>query len=313
MYWNNEDYIHRCLQSLHCQTYKNFEVILINNGSDKPLPEKLESFFPKINFQRISENIGFAAGNNFGAKFAKGKYLVTLNADAFPEPDWLEKVFSSIDRHPNCSFTSKLVMANDPTRLDGTGDVFHFTGLVWRKNYNRLIENVKLKEGEVFSACGAAAVYPLEAFNQAGGFDEDFFAYVEDVDLGFRLRLAGYRSIFLPDAVVHHVGSGSTGKRSNFSVYYGQRNLVWTFVKNMPGILFWLVFPLNIIANFLGIIFLFFRKQSKVTIKAKFDAIGRFPSMLSKKSNTTQSANLYNLLNKNSRLESDFSNTKNFS
>ena len=290
LYWNNQEYIHRCLQSLHSQTYKNFEVILINNGSDQPLPEKLESFFPKINYQKISENIGFSAGNNYGAKIAKGKYLVTLNADAFPEPDWLEKVFSSIDSYPNCSFASKLVMVNDPTRLDGTGDVYHFSGLVWRKNYNRLIDNVKLKEGEVFSACGAAAVYPIEAFDQVGGFDEDYFAYVEDVDLGFRLRLAGYRCIFLPEAIVHHVGSGSTGKRSDFSVYYGQRNLVWTFFKNMPGILFWILLPIHFFTNVLIIIFSFLRKQGKITLIAKYDAYLKKSSILKKRNSIQKTA-----------------------
>ncbi|HSM49631.1 MAG TPA: glycosyltransferase family 2 protein, partial [Draconibacterium sp.] len=273
LFWNNEKYIERCLQSLKNQTYKNFEIILINNGSDQPFPNELDLSSIKVIYLELPKNIGFAAGNNHGAKVAKGKYLITLNADAFPEPEWLEKIFSAIEKHPDCSFASKLVMANDPTKLDGTGDVYHFTGLVWRKNYNRLAENVTLIECEVFSACGAAAVYPKGAFDRVGGFDPDYFSYVEDVDLGFRLILAGYRCIFLPNAVVHHVGSGSTGKRSDFSAYYGQRNLIWTFFKNMPGLLFWVLLPIHIIMNALMIFFSFFRKQGKITIKAKIDAM----------------------------------------
>jgi len=283
LFWNNEKYIHKCLHSLKNQTLNNFEIILINNGSDQPLPKDLETSSLNVKSIKLLENIGFAAGNNYGAKFAKGKYLITLNADAFPEPDWLEKINTAIEKYPDCSFASKLVMANEPTLFDGTGDVYHFTGLVWRKNYNHLIENVNLKEGEVFSACGAAAVYPLDAFDQVGGFDEDYFAYVEDVDLGFRLRLAGYKCIFLPDAVVHHVGSGSTEKRSDFSVYYGQRNLVWTFFKNMPGILFWMLIPLHLLINILVIFINLFRKQGKITIKAKLDAFLSIDQIIKKR------------------------------
>ncbi len=283
LFWNNEKYIGKCLQSLKNQTYKNFEIILINNGSDQPLPPNLEISSHNVKSIKLIKNIGFAAGNNYGAKIAKGKYLITLNADAFPEPDWLEKINSAIEKYPDCSFASKLVMADDPKKLDGTGDVYHFTGLVWRKNYNHLIENVKLKEGEVFSACGAAAVYPKYAFDKVGGFDSDFFAYVEDVDLGFRLRLAGYRCIFLPEAVVHHVGSGSTEKRSDFSVYNGQRNLVWTFFKNMPAILFWLLLPIHLLINVLAIFVNLFRNQGKITIKAKLDAILSIDQIINKR------------------------------
>jgi GT2 family glycosyltransferase len=282
LYWNNERYLQECLTSLLNQTWKDFEIILVDNGSDQPVSFDLKIEFPtlKITFLPLPENIGFAAGNNFGSEHAKGKYLALLNADAFPYSNWLEKVRSAIEKFPDSFFASKLVMADDPTKLDGTGDVYHFTGLVWRKNHNHLAENVPLKECEVFSACGAAAVYPTDAFDRVGGFDPDFFSYVEDVDLGFRLRLAGYRCIFLPDSVVRHVGSGSTGKRSDFSVYYGQRNLVWTFFKNMPGILFWLLVPFHIITNILMIVFSFFRNQGKVTIKAKVDALNQLIKIL---------------------------------
>jgi len=282
LYWNNESYIRECLTSLLNQTWKDFEIILVDNGSDQLVSFDLKIEFPTLNitFLQLPENIGFAAGNNFGSEHANGKYLALLNADAFPCSNWLEKVRSAIEKYPDSFFASKLMMADDPTKLDGTGDVYHFTGLVWRKNHNRLAENVKLIECEVFSACGAAAVYPKEAFDKVGGFDVDYFSYVEDVDLGFRLRLVGYKCIFLPEAVVYHVGSGSTGKRSDFSIHYGQRNLVWTFFKDMPGILFWLLVPFHLITNVLMIVFSFFRKQGKVTIKAKVDALSQLIKIL---------------------------------
>lgn len=287
LFWNNGEFIQRCLNSLQKQTYDNFEVLLINNGSDQSLPDRNRFPLLTIKVHQLNENIGFAAGNNYGAEFAQGEFLITLNADAFPEKGWLENIHKAIQKYPDCFFASKLVMANDPRRLDGVGDVYHFTGQVWRKYHGYYESSLQLSEKEVFSPCGAAAIYPKEAFEKVGGFDPDYFAYVEDVDLGFRLRLDGYKCIFLPDAVVHHVGSGSTGRRSDFSVYYGQRNLVWTFFKNMPGLFFWILLPSHIILNFLTIILSFFRKQGKITIKAKIDALNGL-SLILKKRRLTQ-------------------------
>lgn len=285
LYWNNDKYINRCLNSLDAQTFRDFEVILLDNGSEKPFNKELLQVFAGliIKFFRLPENIGFAAGNNMGVEYAKGKFIVTLNADAFPEKDWLENIQKAIQKCPDCFFASKLVMANDPSKLDGVGDVYHFTGQVWRKYHNYSESSLQLSEKEVFSPCGAAAIYPKEAFKKVGGFDPDYFAYVEDVDLGFRLRLAGYKCIFLPDAVVHHVGSGSTGKRSDFSVYYGQRNLVWTFFKNMPGLLLWVLLPFHILMNILVLLLSFFRKQNKITLNAKLDAIKELSHMIKKR------------------------------
>lgn len=283
LFWNNGEFIHRCLNSLQKQTFDDFEVILINNGSDQPLPDITEFSLLTIKVYQLSENIGFAAGNNLGVDHANGKYVITLNADAFPELDWLENIHKPIQKYPNSFFASKLIMANNPSKLDGVGDVYHFTGQVWRKYHNYSESSLKLIEQEVFSPCGAAAIYPKDAFEKVGGFDPDFFAYVEDVDLGFRLRLAGNKCIFLPEAVVHHVGSGSTGRRSDFSVYYGQRNLVWTFFKNMPGVLFWILLPFHLLMNILTIFLSFFRKQGKVTIKAKLDAFKEIPQVIKKR------------------------------
>jgi len=285
LFWNNGQYIQKCLESLANQIFFDFEVIIIDNGSQEPFNPELFLDFQnlQINFIQLSQNIGFSAGNNLGVEHAKGNYIVTLNADAFPEKKWLENINKAIEKYPNCFFASKLIMASNPMILDGAGDVYHFTGQVWRKYQNYKERNLNLKEEEVFSACGAAAIYPKDAFLKEGGFDPDYFSYVEDVDLGFRLRLAGYRCIFLPDAVVHHVGSGSTGKRSDFSVYYGQRNLIWTFMKNIPGALLWILLPFHIILNILAFGLSLFRKQGKITIKAKIEAILNFPEIMIKR------------------------------
>jgi GT2 family glycosyltransferase len=141
---------------------------------------------------------------------------------------------------------------------------------------------------EIFSACGAAAMYPRQAFLDAGGFDEDYFAYHEDIDLGFRLRLKGLRCFLVPQAVVYHVGSASTGKHSDFAIYHGHRNLVWTYVKNMPAPLFWIFFPLHLTANLITVLRFWISGHGKAIWRAKTDALRGLGSMFQKRKNIQQ-------------------------
>jgi GT2 family glycosyltransferase len=140
------------------------------------------------------------------------------------------------------------------------------------------------QDKKIFSPCAAAALYRTAALQALGGFDEDFFCYGEDVDLGFRLRLAGHDSLLVHNAIVRHVGSASTGdKRSAFASYHGHRNMVWVFVKNMPGILFWLCLPVHILANVLLIFLLALRGQGLVALRAKRDALLGLPQAWAKR------------------------------
>jgi len=156
--------------------------------------------------------------------------------------------------------------------LDGEGDDYHVSGLAWRLKYNQPVFPAG-EPYEVFSACAAAALYPRQEFLDAGGFDESYFAYIEDVDLGFRLRLRGLTCMVVPVAVIHHVGSASTGKASDFSIYYGHRNLVWTFVKDMPSVLFWVYLPLHLASNCYSLISYTLRGRGRLIWKAKLDAL----------------------------------------
>ncbi len=288
--WKSKPFISMCLESMNKQTDQDFEILLIDNGSPIPIEnrdfEKYSNL--RIRFFPLQSNIGFAAGNNYAAQFALGKFLVLLNADAFPDSDWLKNIRNGIQKYPKCFFASKLIMANHPEKYDGKGDAYHISGLVWRKSYNTLIPNTSETENEVFSACGAAAIYPRDAFERVMGFDPDYFSYLEDVDLGFRLRLIGYKCIYLPGAIVKHVGSGSTGSRSDFSVYYGHRNVVWTYFKDMPGVLFWFLLPFHILVNFSQIIVYIFRGQGKVTLHAKTDALKSLGAILKKRRQVQQ-------------------------
>ncbi len=258
--------------------------MIIDNGSTDGRVLQLQEKYPdlQLTINRLDANLGFASANNIGARLACGKWIALLNADAFPEPDWLERFLEAAEMHPHAFFTSRQIQAGDPICLDGEGDNYHVSGYAWRKNYGRPVYPVQHLE-DVFSACGAAALYPRQEFLNAGGFDEDYFSYHEDVDLGFRLRLRGLTCMLVPQAIVHHVGSGSTGKRSDFSVYYGHRNLVWTYFKDMPSVLFWLYLPLHIFVNFFFLIYFTLKGQGHTIWRAKWDALRGLPMMVKKR------------------------------
>lgn len=285
LFWKSEQYLPKCLDALDQQTFRDFEVILLNNGADNPPDPDLLAQHPQLDLKilRSDHNLGFTGGNNLAARHAIGEYLVLLNGDAFPKPDWLAKLHQAAMDHPDHCFASKLINARQPDLLDGEWNVYHASGLALRKNHHQPVGKSSQRPRYVISACAAASAYPRQAFELVRGFDEDFFAYMEDLDLDLRLQLAGFSFIYLPDAIVHHVGSGSTGSRSDFSTYYGQRNLIWTFVKNIPGFLFCLLLPAHIFFNLLYLLVSFFMPSGKALRQGKRDALKKLPQMLAKR------------------------------
>ena len=249
----------RCLEALRAQTFTDFEILLVDNASTDGAPQAAVAADPTIRFLQPGANLGFAAGNNLAAREARGRWLVLLNPDAYARPGWLAALVDGAARHPEVRcFTSLQMVADEPGLMDGAGDVMTSAGIPFRGGYRRRLPT-DLAEGEVFSACGAATMIDRDLFLGLGGFDERFFCYCEDVDLGYRLRLAGEPTLLLPAAVVEHVGSASTGVRSDFSIFHGSRNRVWTFLKNTPSPLLWLTAPLHVAVT-LGLLLLHWRR-----------------------------------------------------
>ncbi|CAA9890797.1 Glycosyltransferase [Candidatus Methylobacter favarea] len=275
-----------CLEKLQNQTFRDFKVLVIDNASDQPPLLDLCVRYTNVTLVQNQANLGFAAANNQAIKLLdESDWVGLLNPDAFPDPDWLEQLINAVKNYPGYTmFASRQLMEGNSKLLDGDGDIYHISGLVWRKGHGQPVYEAALEPQEVFSPCAAAALYKREALLSVGGFDEDFFCYVEDVDLSFRLRLLGHRCLLVPDAVVHHVGSGTTGGRhSDFSVYHGHRNLVWTFVKNMPGALFWMLLPLQLLLNVVTIVVFMARGQGGVILRAKKDAVKGLPQAWAKR------------------------------
>lgn len=201
--------LRQCLAAVARQTYPSFRVIVVDNASMDGSLAGIQESYPAVQIVRLPENVGFAGGGNVGIAAADDcKWVAFLNPDAFPEPGWLAGLMAATERYPDCaSFGSKLIMAEDPSRLDGTGDVYHVSGLAWRRDYGRPIKQSIDGGDEIFAPSAAAALYRRDALAEVGGFDTSYFCYFEDVDLGFRLRLQGCRSRYASGSRALHVGS----------------------------------------------------------------------------------------------------------
>jgi GT2 family glycosyltransferase len=288
--WNSGELLAGCLQRIKAQTIQPARVLIVDNASTDGSLTGAGEFAKNVTVLRMNANLGFAAGNNIALAECNTEFVALLNPDAFPEPHWLAHLLEAAHAYPEAAaFGSRQLCHDNPEILDGIGDIYHVSGLAWRNRYGMQQQAQDLVTREIFSPCAAAALYRRQALTDAGGFDEDFFCYLEDVDLGFRLRLAGHKAMYVPEAVVHHVGSASSKKWSDFAVYYGYRNPVWVFIKNMPGIMFWLLLPLHIainLASFPASVFLFpTRGQGRVLLKAKRDAFLGIPRMWRKRRN----------------------------
>jgi GT2 family glycosyltransferase len=282
---NGGELLERALRAVAGQTLPPRRVLVVDNASVDGSVDGLEHRHPAVEVLRLDQNVGFGAANNFGVQAASDcEWVALLNPDAFPEPRWLEALLEAAHAEPDYSFfASRLLLADDPRKLDGTGDVYHVSGLAFRRDHGRAVENVNRPEAEVFAPCAAAAMYRRSAFVETGGFDERYFAYLEDLDLAFRLRLAGHRCLYVPESTALHVGSPITGRTSDFTVFHAQRNMVWTYAKNMPTPLAWLYLPEHLLVNVVALAAYSLRGQARVVWRAKREAIRVLPRVLAER------------------------------
>jgi GT2 family glycosyltransferase len=279
--YNAGDVLLRCLEAVALQTHMPSRLLLVDNAGTDGSFEKARAFVASnstlagmTEILRNEKNLGFAAANNAAAARCDTEFLALLNPDAVPEPDWLEKLVAAAKRHPRAaSFASRQMLDVQRGLVDGLGDVYHPIGICWRRRHGKVLRSSDLVEKETTSACAAAALYRCEAFEGVGGFDEKFFCYVEDVDLGLRLRRAGHTAVFVPDAVVEHTSKNS---RSDFAVYHGQRNIEWCFFKNTAPAKVVLFLVPHLLVGLAAFAVCAMRGQALVFLSAKFDALRAF-------------------------------------
>ena len=237
--WNGISDTLECLYSIKKQSYKNNRVVVIDNGSTDNSKELLEKYANQnsntINIINNPTNLGFAGGVNVGIKWAidnNFRYIALLNNDAIIDKNWLKNLVSTMDNNRIGISTGLLLHENGKT-IDSTGDWYSTWGLPFPRNRN---DKRKLapSSGFVFGASGGASLYKSEIFKKNGLFDEDFFAYYEDVDISFRAQLAGWKVIYEPKAIAYHKQGATANKLSGFAVYQTFKNLPLLFIKNVP-------------------------------------------------------------------------------
>lgn len=277
--YNGGEWIIRCLRALRNQTFTQFDVIVVDNGSHDGSNTLIAQTFPEVGLIASDVNLGFAAAVNRALQRVATPWFALLNPDAIADPFWLEELIKASQKFPDtAAFGSQLLMLAAPDRLDGIGDAYSLGGRAWRIGHGRKKQDADDQPREIFSPCAAAALYHTATVRELGGMDEALFCYLEDVDLGFRLRLAGHRCRYVPTARVYHAGSAIAVRHSDFQTYYGQRNLFRVFVKNMPSPLFWLLLPCHLAIHAFAIFALFFQGRGMSCWRAKKDAVLALPS-----------------------------------
>lgn len=233
--YNGKRFLKPCLESLSKQSYTGFEILVADNHSTDGSIEYIKEHYPEIKLITLDKNYGFSAAVNAGIRQASTPYVILLNNDTAVEPHFVEELLKAIERSPRIfSVSSKMLQMHHPDLIDGAGDLFTLLGWGVARGAGRPADNYTKPE-EVFSACAGAAIYRRSAFRKIGYFDESHFAYLEDIDVGYRAKIHGYQNIYCPTAIVHHVGSGTSGSKYNsFKVRTSARNSIWLVYKNMP-------------------------------------------------------------------------------
>lgn len=283
--WNGERFLRTCLTSLREQNFADFETILVDNGSTDNSVAFVKENFPQVRIVSLEENRGFAAAANSGIRASDSEYVVLLNNDTETDSGWLESLVRAANAHPEGGmFASKLVDFHDRRFLDGAGDALRLGGLPYRLGHGEEDRGHLDKPRYVFGACAAAALYRRSMLEEIGLFDEDFVSYCEDGDLSFRAQLAGYRCLYVPEAVVYHMGSASTGgKRSATATRLGTRNSLGLLVKNLPLSVVPHVLPFFVLAQVTRLLTAAATGTLRPHLKGLSEAWRRLPLMLKKR------------------------------
>ena len=290
---NREKFLEDCLDSIANQTYSNLEIIFVDNGSGDNSVEFVRKNFPQVKILENKKNLGFAEGNNRGVEIAKGEYIFIINNDTKVEKNCLKNLVDIIDKDKKIGMLApKILSFENPQLIDSVGLNIYFDGIARGRGRNEIDKGQYNRVEEILLPSGCAALYRKRMLDEIGLFDKIFFAYCEDTDLGLRGRLAGWKAISVPSAIIYHHYSGTTGKYSDFKLFLVERNHFWVALKNFPPKLLFLLPIYTLKRYFFFIIGTLFKKgpiskfQSKksrliiIVFKAYISALSKTPKML---------------------------------
>jgi GT2 family glycosyltransferase len=253
--WNGAGYIRDCLRSAFAQTYPRYQVLVVDNGSTDVSPAIIHDEFPEATLLRLPENLHFARGSNAGIRKALEDpdctHVVTLNNDTRVDPEWLRELVHGAG-HGVAMVASKLFLMDHSRVLNSTGLCIAPDGSGMDRGWKQRDDGQYDAAFDVFGPTAGAGLYTREALQTVGLFDEAFLAYYEDLDLAWRIRLAGWEARFAPRAIVHHKFSASYGSGNPMRVYLCERNRIWNFVQNYPWRYAGMAIPWNFARNIAG-------------------------------------------------------------
>jgi len=282
--WNGKQFLAECLGALRRQSFRNFETILVDNGSTDGSVDYVRNCFPEVKLLPLPDNRGFTGGNIAGLEHARGDLIVLLNNDTEAHPAWLEELHKARATFPHAgSFASKMMYFDQRERIENCGFGLGTAGVTVDLGRDQLDGPEWTTPREVFGACGGAVAYRRSMLDDIGFLDPDFFMVYEDVDLSFRAQLRGYRCMYIPSAIVFHRYRATLGARPARQVFYSQRNIEYVYFKNMPGELI----LLSLLQRFLyeiGAAIYFARSGTASSfLRSKFEALKHFPALLRKR------------------------------
>jgi GT2 family glycosyltransferase len=281
--WNGLAHLGACLSALRAQTCRDFETVLVDNGSRDESVAFVRENFPEVRVVALDENRGFAGGVNAGIEAARGEFIALLNNDTEADPGWLAALRRATREGAGYGmWASRVVLSDRPEIFDSAGDGLTLSGAPFKRRHLEAVGAFERGQ-EVFGPSGAAALYRRDVIEDAGGLDEDFFLVHEDVDLALRARLRGHRCWYVADAVVRHKVNSSIGYMSWKYVFYGQRNLEYLFWKDMPLPLLLRCLPAHCLFDLLALGHFAARGRGLAFLGAKGAALLKLPAVWRKR------------------------------
>jgi GT2 family glycosyltransferase len=285
--WNGAHFLPDCLRSLTGQS-EPAKIVLVDGGSTDGSRRLVSERFPDVTLLALPGNLGFAAAVNRGIRHALAQgaeFVALLNNDAVAEPDWLACLVATASSHPEVGTVTSKFMREDRIHIDSTGDFYSSWGWAYPRGRDEIdrgqYDDPALRE--VFCGSGGASLYRTAMLRDVGLFDEDYFAYLEDQDLGFRAQLMGWKARYAPEAVAYHRLMGTSSTMANFGRYQAIRNCIYLYVKNLPHPLCWKYLPKFLTGLALMAANDVRRRRFRAIAGAYLDALRHLPPMLAKR------------------------------
>ncbi|KAA3658853.1 MAG: glycosyltransferase family 2 protein [Chloroflexi bacterium] len=287
--WNGRSWLQQCLPPLAAQTVKNFDILVVDNGSTDDSIMWLARNWPDIIVLPLEKNLGFAAANNIGIRATDSPLVALLNNDTLVDEGWLEALVTAVSPPQTGMVASQIVRWNQPHLLDSAGIQVDRAGIAWNRGWGQPIE-LAAAPCPVFGPSGAAALYRRDMLDEIGLFDEDYFAYYEDVDLAWRAQRAGWTCHYAPDARVRHWHSATANKTPHYKNFLNGRNKLWTIMKNYDWpALFWAA-PIIIAYDVMATVYQTVNSRNLSPLRGRWQAVRAAKQMINKRQPARQKA-----------------------